>query len=120
MDKVENSSGMQIKGDLILVKPDDTETKTEGGLVLPQTTIDKEQMRQKYGVVVDISPNAWDVIPERCKVGDRIYFVKYAGEEIPGADGITYRAMKSRDVLAVVLQPPLKKELSVTSLNYDS
>jgi co-chaperonin GroES (HSP10) len=68
----------------VLVKPDPIEEKTSGGIVL---ALDEklEKGARMTGVIVDIGD---DVFPNSLtefaglKVGDRIYFAKYAGKVV--------------------------------------
>lgn len=116
-----NQSGIEPVGRHILVKPDEVEEKTEGGIVLPEEARTKYSQAVSTGVVVGIGPDAFrhgttDIyklvdgelkLVERrvdgyskpfCKVGDRICFAKYAGKGIPGVDGEQYRMMNDEDI----------------------
>lgn len=68
----------------VIVKPDPIEEKSEGGIVL---ALDEklEKGARMTGIIVDIGP---DVYPNShladggMRVGDRIYFAKYAGKVV--------------------------------------
>jgi len=88
-------------GDKILVRRLEAETKTAGGIVLPDTAKEKP----KEGKVIalgsgklleDGTRNAFQV-----KKGDRILFTSYAGTEVK-IDGEEYLLMPEEDVLAVI------------------
>lgn len=101
MSDVKNTSGIVPRGNKLLVKPVEIEEKTEGGILLPTQAVDREMMAQMYGVAIEIGPMCWVDEPEpRCKVGERIIFARYAGDQFKGNDGITYRIMNARDVVA--------------------
>jgi chaperonin GroES len=88
---------MKIKplGDRVLVKMEETEEKTAGGLFIPQTAQEKTQA----GVVVEVGDDK-DVI--KVKKGDRIMYDKYAGTTISIA-GVDHLVMKMQDVIAIIL-----------------
>lgn len=71
-----------------------TETKSAGGLFIPQTA--KE--RPAEGVVVSVGPN----VKSDLKAGDRILFGKYSGSDIK-IDDISYLILKDEEI-AVLLE----------------
>ncbi|HPF16232.1 MAG TPA: co-chaperone GroES [Thermotogota bacterium] len=86
---------MRIKplGDRALIKPITEEKRTEGGLVLPDTSKEKPQKAEviAIGKLEDVDLN----------VGDRIIFSKYAGTEIK-IDGEDYILIDSGDILGLI------------------
>jgi chaperonin GroES len=98
------ASKVKIKpiGGNILVKPVEEETKTESGIVLPET-VDKEKPQK--GEVVALGTGRLsedgDKIPFNVKVGDIIIFKKYGPDEI-NIDDQEYLIMEESDVLGVM------------------
>ncbi len=86
---------MKVKpiGDRVLVKMIESETKTPGGIYIPQTAQEKTQ----EGVVVAIG----DDEAIKVKVKDRVIYDKYAGSSIK-IDGEEQLIVKIGDVLAVI------------------
>jgi chaperonin GroES len=86
---------MKIKplGDRIVVKMVEMETKTAGGILIPQTAQEKTQ----EGVVLAIG----DDEAIKVKVNDRVIYDKYAGTTIKVA-GEEQLILKASDVLAKV------------------
>ena len=88
-------------GDRVLVKRVEEESKTKGGIIIPDTAKEKPQ----EGVVVAVGPGARDdsgkVQPLDLKTGDRILFGKWSGSEIK-LDGEDLLIMKESDVLGVL------------------
>ena len=89
--------------DRVLVKPQDKEEKTAGGLYIPDTAKDKP-MR---GTIVATGPgyrsdngtlNPMDVVE-----GDLVLFGKYAGTEVE-IENQKYLIMSQNDLLGVVVQ----------------
>jgi chaperonin GroES len=88
----------------ILVKPNNVETKTEGGIILPDMLTDKERKAVEVGVVVSIGPRAfidYGRSPDILSKGDTITYTRYAGKEIKDGDD-TYLLVNDIDVLALI------------------
>ena len=86
---------MKIKplGDRVLVKMVEGETKTAGGLYIPQTAQEKTQ----EGVVLAVG----DDESIKVKAKDRVLYDKYAGSTIK-VDGEEQLIVKMSDILAVI------------------
>jgi chaperonin GroES len=86
---------MKIKplGDRIVVKMVEMETKTAGGILIPQTAQEKTQ----EGVVLAVG----DDEAIKVKVNDKVIYDKYAGTTIKVA-GEEQLILKAADVLAKV------------------
>jgi chaperonin GroES len=89
---------MNVKplGDRILVKIKESETKTAGGIIIPQTAQEKTQT----GVVVAVGTGT-EKEPITVKAGDEVMYDKYAGTQIK-IDGTEHLIVKMSDVLAVL------------------
>ena len=98
-----NKSGIKAVGWTVLVKPAEIEKCSEAGIILhAPTEEDRVQLGQIFGEVVDIGPGAWcDESEPRCAIGNRVIFRRYAGEQFDGDDGIKYRLMNDKDILAI-------------------
>jgi chaperonin GroES len=87
--------------DRILVIRTEEETKTKGGIIIPDTA--KEKPFQ--GKVVAAGPGRLDDngkrMPLDVKEGDKILFSKYAGTEIK-INGVEHLFMKEDDILGIV------------------
>jgi chaperonin GroES len=94
---------MKIKpmNDRVIVKRVAEETKTAGGIIIPDTAKEKPQ----EGEVVAVGPgkrnDAGQRIPLDLQKGDRILFGKYAGTEIK-IDGVEHVFMREDDILGVL------------------
>ncbi len=91
-------SNINIKplGDRIIVEPMAAETKTSGGIIIPDTAKEKPHK----GMVLAVGPGKKDE-PLTLKVGDKILYGKYAGTEL-NHNGKEYMIMKEADVYAIV------------------
>ena len=87
---------MKVKplGDRVLVKPDAVETKTAGGIIIPDTAQEKTQR----GVVVAVGDDKEKI---KVSVGQKVIHDKYAGTQIQ-IDGVDHLLLKSNDLVAVV------------------
>jgi chaperonin GroES len=88
--------------DRIVVRPNEAETQTASGLVIPDTAKEKPQQ----GEVLAVGPgkraeSTGELIPTDIKVGDIVLYSKYGGTEI-AVDGEDLLVLNGRDVLAVV------------------
>ncbi|HSJ71475.1 MAG: co-chaperone GroES [Acidimicrobiia bacterium] len=88
-------------GDRIVVKPqEETEARTAGGLVIPDTAKEKPQL----GEVLAVGPGEFKDgarVPVDVKVGDVVFYSKYGGTEVKH-NGEDLLILSSRDVLAVL------------------
>nr|WP_152945074.1 co-chaperone GroES [Desulfofundulus thermobenzoicus] len=88
-------------GERVVVKPLPSEEVTKGGIVIPDTAKEKPQ----EGEVVAVGPGRLlengTRVPIDLKVGDRILFSKYAGNEVK-LDGEEYLIMREADILGVI------------------
>ena len=93
-----NKSSVSVKplADRVLVQPAPAETKTSGGIIIPDTAKEKP-MR---GTVVAVG-NGKPEEPMTVKVGDTVLYGKYAGTEL-SVDGNEYLIMSKRDIYAII------------------
>ncbi|OQW58941.1 MAG: co-chaperone GroES [Proteobacteria bacterium HN_bin10] len=88
-------------GDRVLVRRVEEDTKTRGGIIIPDTAKEKPQ----EGEVISVGPGHRDddgkVTPLDVKVGDRVLFGKWSGTEVK-IDGEDLLIMKESDILGVV------------------
>lgn len=88
----------------VLIAPEVTEEKTAGGIFLPQTKRETDEIATQRGRIVAQSPLAWtfaDGDDHRGKIGDVVLFGRYAGSLIEGLDGRTYRICRDKDVAGI-------------------
>ncbi len=87
--------------DRVVVKRADLETKTKGGIIIPDTAGEKPQQ----GEVIAVGPGARDeagkVQPLDVKKGDRVLFGKWSGTEVK-IDGDELLIMKESDIMGVL------------------
>ena len=87
--------------DRVIVKRKDAETKTAGGIIIPDTAKEKPQEGEVVAVGNGKILTDGKVRPLDVKKGDKILFGKYSGTEIK-IDGEEYLMMKEEDILGVL------------------
>jgi chaperonin GroES len=87
--------------DRIIVKRLEEETRTKGGIIIPDTAKEKPLEGQVIAVGNGRIMEDGKVRPMDIKKGDRILFGKYAGTEIK-VEGEEHLILREDDVLAVI------------------
>ncbi|MDB5622425.1 MAG: co-chaperone GroES [Devosia sp.] len=87
--------------DRVVVRRLDSEEKTKGGIIIPDTAKEKPS----EGVIVAVGPGARDdsgkVTALDVKAGDRVLFGKWSGTEVK-VDGEDLLIMKESDIMGIV------------------
>jgi chaperonin GroES len=87
--------------DRVLIKRVDSESKTSGGIIIPDTAAEKPQQ----GEVVAVGPGSRDeagkLVPIDLKKGDKVLFGKWSGTEVK-IDGEELIIMKESDIMGVL------------------
>lgn len=102
-----NKSGIWPVEYKVLVRPEEVEQKSAGGLFIPETVRDKERYAKERGVVVAIGSNAftdpdWENAPE---IGAMVLYDRYAGSMVKGNDGVDYRLINDKEIGAILEVP---------------
>jgi chaperonin GroES len=87
--------------DRVVVKPLEEEETTASGLVIPDTAKEKPTI----GEVVAAGPGRFEDgnrVPVDVKVGDKVIYSKYGGNEWKDRDGTEYVILQARDIYAIV------------------
>ena len=82
--------------DRVVVKPEESESKTKGGIIIPDTL--KEKPNRGNVVAVGCGKGSE---PISVKVGESVLYGKYAGTEI-SIDGDNYLIMRESDIVAII------------------
>ncbi|TBW37226.1 co-chaperone GroES [Siculibacillus lacustris] len=87
--------------DRVVVKRIEAETKTAGGIIIPDTVKEKPQ----EGEILAVGPGARDeagkLVPLDVKAGDKVLFGKWSGTEVK-IDGQDLLIMKESDIMGIV------------------
>ena len=87
--------------DRILVQRLDAETKTAGGIIIPDTAKEKPQEGKVVAVGAGKIGDDGKRQPMGVKAGDRILFSKYGGSDVK-IDGNEHLIVREEDVLAIL------------------
>jgi chaperonin GroES len=87
--------------DRILVRRVESDEKTKGGIIIPDTAKEKPQEGEVIAVGPGARNDAGQIQPLDVKVGDRILFGKWSGTEIKIA-GEDLLIMKESDVMGIL------------------
>ena len=87
--------------DRILVQRVEEETKTKGGIIIPDTAKEKPAEGKVVAVGSGKVGDDGKRVPPEIKVGDKILFGKYSGTEVK-IEGQEYLIMREDDVLGVI------------------
>ena len=87
--------------DRVVVRRVESEEKTKGGIIIPDTAKEKPQEGQVVAVGGGARADDGKVTPLDVKAGDKILFGKWSGTEIK-IDGEELIIMKESDILGVV------------------
>jgi chaperonin GroES len=87
--------------DRVVVRRIESETKSAGGIIIPDTAAEKPQQ----GEVIAVGPGARgddnELIPLDVKAGDRVLFGKWSGTEVK-IDGEDLLIMKESDIMGII------------------
>ena len=93
--------GFRPLHDRVVVRRVDSEEKSAGGIIIPDTAKEKPS----EGVIVSVGPGARDeagkLVPLDVKEGDRVLFGKWSGTEVK-LNGQDLLIMKESDIMGVI------------------
>lgn len=90
------TSNIRPLHDRVVIRAAEAETKTAGGIIIPDTAKEKPS----HGIIVAVGPGKKDE-PVSVKIGDVVLYSKFAGTEI-SIDGENLLIMRESDLIAIV------------------
>ena len=94
--------------DRVLIKVLDSEEKTKGGIIIPDTAKEKPQEGEGVAVGAGAKTDDGKLIKMDVKVGDRVLFGKWSGTEVK-MNGEEYLIMKESDIMGIITSSKKKK-----------
>lgn len=88
-------------GDRVLVRREDAEEKTAGGIIIPDTSKEKPSKGSIVAVGEGARDDKGNLIPMNLKVGNKVFFTKWGGTELK-VDDEELLIMKESDILAII------------------
>ncbi|MBI1274374.1 co-chaperone GroES [bacterium] len=95
--------------DRVVVERLDSEEKTVGGIIIPDTAKEKPQQGKVVAVGAGSRDDSGKIIPMDVKEGDIVLFGKWSGTEVK-VDGKELLIMKESDIMGVVLDAATSKK----------
>ncbi|OLP58753.1 co-chaperone GroES [Xaviernesmea oryzae] len=87
--------------DRVVVRRVESEAKTKGGIIIPDTAKEKPQEGEIVAVGSGARDESGKVVPLDVKAGDRILFGKWSGTEVK-LNGEDLLIMKESDIMGVI------------------
>lgn len=88
-------------GDRVLVKPKEEKETKRGGIIIPDTAKEKPQEGEIIAVGTGKIMDNGTKVPMDVKVGDKILFGKYSGNEVK-VDEVEYLIMHQDDIMGII------------------
>ena len=89
--------------DRVVVRRVEEDTKTKGGIIIPDTAQEKPMQGEVVAVGAGARDDAGKIVALDVKAGDRVLFGKWSGTEVK-IDGQDLLIMKESDILGVIVQ----------------
>ncbi len=87
--------------DRVVVKRVESEEKSKGGIIIPDTAKEKPQEGEIVAVGSGARDEAGKIVPLDVKAGDRILFGKWSGTEVK-LNGEDLLIMKESDIMGII------------------
>ncbi|WP_378943341.1 co-chaperone GroES [Mesorhizobium sp. ANAO-SY3R2] len=87
--------------DRVVVRRVESEEKTKGGIIIPDTAKEKPQEGEVIAVGSGARDEAGKLVPLDVKAGDRVLFGKWSGTEVK-LDGEDLLIMKESDIMGII------------------
>ncbi|MDB5524252.1 MAG: Protein Cpn10 [Rhizobium sp.] len=87
--------------DRVVVRRVESEEKTKGGIIIPDTAKEKPQEGEVVAVGTGIRDDKGNLVALDVKAGDRVLFGKWSGTEVK-VDGEDLLIMKESDIMGIV------------------
>ena len=89
----------------MVLKLDEVEKKTQGGIIIPEEVSKRERRAVEIGTVIALGPTCYkdyDVASDYIKPGDRVVIAKYSGKDVTDVDDKEYVIINDVDVLCIL------------------
>ncbi|WP_207460442.1 co-chaperone GroES [Azospirillum sp. SYSU D00513] len=87
--------------DRVVVKRLESDTKTKGGIIIPDTAKEKPQEGEVIAVGAGARDESGKIVALDVKAGDRVLFGKWSGTEVK-IEGQDFLIMKESDIMGIV------------------
>lgn len=97
-----NESGITPLDLVALVRPDAVESRTAGGIIIPENVQDKQKYHVQKATLIAAGKSCFAQWVEQPEPGSRVLIAQYAGTLIKGKDGEDYRVIRNEDLVALL------------------
>ena len=87
--------------DRVVVRRIEDDTKTKGGIIIPDTAKEKPVQGEVIAVGPSVRDDSGKLTPLDVKAGDRVLYGKWSGTEVK-IDGEEFAIMKESDILGII------------------
>jgi chaperonin GroES len=87
--------------DRVVVKRLESETKTSGGIIIPDSATEKPMQGEIIAAGNGARDNNGNIVALDVKAGDIVLFGKWSGTEVK-MDGVDYLIMKESDIMGII------------------
>ena len=95
--------------DRVLIRRVEPETKSAGGIFIPDTAQEKPMEGEIVAVGAGARDESGKIVPLDVKAGDRVLFGKWSGTEVK-LDGVELLIMKESDIMGIIETTVAKKK----------
>ncbi|MBD3755162.1 MAG: co-chaperone GroES [Gammaproteobacteria bacterium] len=88
--------------DRVVIRRVEEQQMSAGGIVLPGSAQEKQNMGEVLAVGPGKASDAGTIIPMTVKVGDKVMFGQYSGQEVKDDKGETLLVMREDDIIAII------------------
>ena len=99
---MQNKSGIIPSDMRVLIKPHPVEAVTKGGIILADSTKERDKYAQTRATFIAGGDNAFKDWGDECRIpqpGNEVIMAQYSGKMHKGADGEDYRICNDEDVI---------------------
>ena len=88
--------------DRVVIRQVEEEQASAGGIILPGSAQEKQNMGEVLAVGPGKASDAGTVVAMTVKVGDKVMFGQYSGQEVKDDKGETLIVMREDDLIAII------------------
>ncbi|QBZ82324.1 10 kDa chaperonin [Hydrogenovibrio crunogenus] len=88
--------------DRVVVRQVEEQKESTGGILLPGSAQEKENLGEVVAVGPGKAADNGSIIPMTVKVGDKVMFGQYSGQEVKDDAGKPLKVMREDDIIAIV------------------
>jgi len=88
--------------DRVVIRRVEEEKETAGGIILPGSAQEQQNMGEVLAVGPGKASDSGSLVAMTVKVGDKVMFGQYSGQEVKGSDGKPLLIMREDDLIAII------------------